>query len=69
MVVLELDQLYCAGLEVFDHEWAVDPKLVQFKNVVLPSHMGSARLESHIAKGNKIIVSIKTLVDGRPPTA
>src|SRR2546425_1573184 len=60
-----------AGLDVFEHEPAVNPKLVRLaragKVVVLP-HMGSATLEGRIDMGEKVIVNIKTFLDGhRPP--
>jgi glyoxylate reductase len=60
-----------AGLDVFEHEPAVDPKLVkladQGKVVILP-HMGSATIEGRIDMGEKVIVNIRTFADGhRPP--
>jgi glyoxylate reductase len=35
--------------------------------VVLLPHMGSATLESRIAMGEKVIVNIKTFIDGHSP--
>ena len=60
-----------AGLDVFEHEPAVNPKLVklaeQGKVVILP-HMGSATLEGRIDMGEKVIINIRALFDGhRPP--
>ena len=57
-----------AGLDVFEHEPAVNPKLLRLQNVVLLPHMGSATLEGRIGMGEKVIVNIKTFTDGhRPP--
>ncbi len=57
-----------AGLDVFEHEPAVNPKLVRLDNVVLLPHMGSATIEGRLNMGEKVIVNIKTFVDGhRPP--
>ncbi|WP_099865743.1 2-hydroxyacid dehydrogenase [Pararhizobium haloflavum] len=60
-----------AGLDVFEHEPAVDAKLVRLadegKVVILP-HMGSATVEGRIDMGEKVIVNIRTFADGhRPP--
>jgi glyoxylate reductase len=60
-----------AGLDVFEHEPAVNPKLVKLAHmgkIVLLPHMGSATLEGRIDMGEKVIVNIKTFLDGhRPP--
>ena len=59
-----------AGLDVFEHEPAVNPKLVKLaragKVVILP-HMGSATIEGRIDMGEKVIVNIKTFMDGHKP--
>jgi glyoxylate reductase len=57
-----------AGLDVFEHEPAINPKLRQLENVVLLPHMGSATIEGRIDMGEKVIINIKTFTDGhRPP--
>ncbi|MGD9512039.1 MAG: 2-hydroxyacid dehydrogenase [Geminicoccaceae bacterium] len=57
-----------AGLDVFEHEPAINPKLRQLDNVVLLPHMGSATIEGRIDMGEKVIINIKTFSDGhRPP--
>ena len=57
-----------AGLDVFEHEPAVNPKLLKLPNVVLLPHMGSATVEGRIDMGEKVIINIKTFMDGhRPP--
>jgi glyoxylate reductase len=57
-----------AGLDVFEHEPAINPKLRELDNVVLLPHMGSATIEGRIDMGEKVVINIKTFVDGhRPP--
>jgi glyoxylate reductase len=56
-----------AGLDVYEHEPAINRKLLGLDNVVLLPHMGSATLEGRIAMGEKVIVNIKTFVDGHSP--
>ncbi|HRP11879.1 MAG TPA: D-glycerate dehydrogenase, partial [Terricaulis sp.] len=62
--MLEKGELAGAGLDVFEHEPAINPKLKKLKNVVLLPHMGSATLEGRIDMGEKVIVNIKTFADG-----
>ena len=69
--MLEGNQLFGAGLDVFEHEPQINPRLLklahQGKAVLLP-HMGSATLESRIEMGEKVIINVKTFSDGhRPP--
>src|SRR5947207_79701 len=60
-----------AGLDVFEHAPAVNPKLLKLARagkVVLLPHMGSATIEGRIDMGEKVIINIKTFMDGhRPP--
>jgi glyoxylate reductase len=66
--LLETRALGGAGLDVFEHEPAVDPRLRALDNVVLLPHMSSATIEGRIAMGEKVIINIKTFADGhRPP--
>jgi len=65
--MLEAGQLCGAGLDVFEHEPAVNPKLLKLKNVVLLPHMGSATIEGRIDMGEKVIINIKTFADGHKP--
>ncbi len=66
--LLETCAIAGAGLDVFEHEPAVDPRLRALDNVVLLPHMGSATIEGRIAMGEKVIINIKTFADGhRPP--
>jgi glyoxylate reductase len=66
--LLEIGAIGGAGLDVFEHEPAVDPRLRTLDNVVLLPHMGSATIEGRIAMGERVIINIKTFADGhRPP--
>ena len=56
-----------AGLDVFEYEPAVNPKLLALDNVVLLPHMGSATHEGRIDMGEKVLINIKTFVDGHAP--
>jgi len=61
-------ELAGAALDVFEHEPAVSPKLLRLPNVVLLPHMSSATIEGRIDMGEKVIINIKTFIDGhRPP--
>jgi len=65
--MLEAGQLSGAGLDVFEHEPAVNPKLKKLKNVTLLPHMGSATIEGRMDMGEKVIINIKTFADGHKP--
>jgi len=56
-----------AGLDVFEHEPAVNPKLISLDNTVLLPHLGSATVEGRIDMGEKVLINIKTFVDGHNP--
>ncbi|MEN2980196.1 D-glycerate dehydrogenase [Tistrella bauzanensis] len=60
-------QIAGAALDVFEHEPAINPKLVELENAVLLPHMGSATLESRIDMGEKVLINIKTFIDGHTP--
>ena len=64
---LEAGALAGAGLDVYEHEPAINPKLLKLDNVVLLPHMGSATLEGRIDMGEKVIINIKTFADGHMP--
>ena len=65
--LLEAGAIAGAGLDVFAHEPAVNPRLLKLDNVVLLPHMGSATLEGRCAMGEKVVVNIKMFVDGHTP--
>lgn len=66
--MLRAREIAGAGLDVFEHEPQINPRLRTLDNVVLLPHMGSATIEGRVDMGEKVIVNIKAFVDGhRPP--
>ena len=65
--MLEAGEIAGAGLDVFEHEPAVNPKLLALENAVLLPHLGSATVEGRIDMGEKVLINIKTFVDGHKP--
>jgi len=66
--MLKNNELGGAGLDVFEHEPQINPRLLALDNVVLIPHMGSATIEGRQDMGEKVIINIKTFADGhRPP--
>jgi glyoxylate reductase len=69
--LLEQGRIAGAGLDVFEHEPSINPRLLKLAEggkVVLLPHMGSSTLESRIEMGEKVIINVKTFTDGhRPP--
>ena len=68
--LIEAGEIAGAGLDVFEHEPAVNPRLVRLARagkVVLLPHMGSATIEGRVEMGEKVIVNIRTLLDGHQP--
>ncbi len=65
--MLEAGEIAGAGLDVFEHEPAVNPKLLALDNTVLLPHLGSATVEGRIDMGEKVLINIKTFVDGHKP--
>jgi glyoxylate reductase len=68
--LIESGDIAGAGLDVFEHEPAVNPRLVKLARagkVVLLPHMGSATVEGRVDMGEKVIVNIRTFMDGHKP--
>ena len=68
--LLEEGSLLGAALDVFEHEPAVDPRLIKLAKtgkVVLLPHMSSATLEGRIDMGETVIINIRTWMDGHKP--
>src|SRR4029077_11115393 len=60
--LIESNEIAGAGLDVFEHEPAVNPKVVKLARmvrVVLLPHTGSARIEGRIDMVEKVIINIK----------
>ncbi|MBN9596168.1 MAG: D-glycerate dehydrogenase [Afipia sp.] len=69
--LIEDGEIAGAALDVYEKEPAVNPKLVRLAKagkVVLLPHMGSATLEGRVEMGEKVMINIRTFLDGhRPP--
>ncbi len=65
--MLEAGELAGAGLDVFEHEPAVNPKLITMDNTVLLPHLSSATIEGRMEMGEKVMINIKTFIDGHTP--
>jgi glyoxylate reductase len=65
--LIESGAIAGAGLDVFEHEPAVNPKLLASNRVVALPHMGSATIEGRIDMCEKVIINIKTFLDGHAP--
>ena len=65
--MLENREIAGAALDVFEQEPAINPRMLKLDNVVLLPHMSSATIEGRIAMGEKVIINIKTFVDGHAP--
>ncbi|MGH6816269.1 MAG: 2-hydroxyacid dehydrogenase [Hyphomicrobiaceae bacterium] len=65
--LIESGTIAGAGLDVFEHEPAINAKLLASDRVVALPHMGSATIEGRIDMGEKVIVNIKTFLDGHTP--
>ena len=65
---LQRGRIAGAGLDVYNHEPAIDPRFLAITNVVLLPHLGSATFEGREASGEKVIANIRIFSDGhRPP--
>ena len=65
--MLEAGELGGAGLDVFEHGHEISDRLKAAQSVVLLPHMGSATRESRMEMGEKVIINIKTFLDGHTP--
>ena len=68
--LIEDGEIAGAALDVFEHEPAVTPKLLRLAKagkVVLLPHMGSATIEGRVEMGDKVIINIRTFLDGHKP--
>ena len=64
---LEEKMIAGAGLDVYKNEPNINPRLLNLDNVLLTPHMGSATDEARIAMGEKVIINVKTFLDGHSP--
>jgi glyoxylate reductase len=65
--LLESGAIAGAGLDVFEREPVVNPRLLASDRVVALPHMSSATIEGRIDMGEKVIINIKAYTDGHAP--
>jgi glyoxylate reductase len=68
--MLEAEQLAGAALDVYEHTPDIEQRLIQLAaqgKVALMPHMGSSTVESRNEMGEKVIINIKTFIDGHTP--
>ena len=68
--LIEAGDIAGAGLDVYEHEPAVNPKLVRLAKagkVTLLPHMGSATIEGRVEMGEKVIINIRAFLDNHKP--
>ncbi|MBF95934.1 MAG: Glycerate dehydrogenase [Alphaproteobacteria bacterium MarineAlpha9_Bin4] len=65
--LLKNNKIAGAGLDVFRRQENGNSKLLEAPNTILIPHLGSATIEGRIEMGEKVIVNIKTFIDGHNP--
>ncbi|MCY4404926.1 MAG: D-glycerate dehydrogenase, partial [Rhodospirillaceae bacterium] len=65
--LLEAGKIAGAGLDVYENEPLVTPKLLTLDNVVALPHIGSATIEGRLDMGEKVLINIQTFADGHKP--
>jgi len=66
---LESGEIFGAGLDVFEREPQVEPRLLTLENVVVIPHLGSATVDTRDAMGALAVQNVFAALDGtRPPT-
>ena len=66
--MLEKGLIAGAGLDVFEHEPAINHKTsAKTRRVVVLPHLGSATIEGREAMGDKVLINIKMFMDGNLP--
>jgi len=64
---LENGQIFAAGLDVYEDEPAVYPKLLELENVVLAPHIGSASVETREKMAALAAENIVAVLSGEEP--
>lgn len=66
VAALEQRRIAAAGLDVYEKEPAVHPRLMNLQNVVLLPHLGSATAESREAMGRRALDNLRAFFAGQP---
>lgn len=67
VVALKARQIWGAGLDVFEREPVLEPRLAELSNVVIPPHLGSATEETRARMGLVAVENILAVLAGRIP--
>jgi glyoxylate reductase len=66
---LDAGEIFAAGLDVFEHEPQVEPRLLRHERAVVIPHLGSATVDTRNAMGDLVVDNVFAALDGlRPPT-
>ena len=64
---LEDRRIFAAGLDVYEEEPEVHPKLLKLENVVLAPHIGSASIETRDKMANLAAENLQAVLSGEEP--
>ena len=63
---LENGRIFAAGLDVYEEEPKVHPKLIELENVVLAPHIGSASIETRDRMATLAAENLRAVLSGEP---
>ena len=66
LAALDAGAVAAVGLDVFEHEPAVDPRYLTLKNAFLMPHLAAATIETQTAIGMLALDNIDAVLSGRP---
>jgi glyoxylate reductase len=64
---LESGEIFATGLDVYEEEPTIHPRLLELENVVLAPHLGSATVETRRAMGMLAAENLVTVLRGERP--
>ena len=64
---LENGGIFAAGLDVYEEEPKIHPKLLELENVVLAPHIGSASIETRDRMAEMAAENLRTVLNGEEP--
>ncbi len=67
LAALESGKLGAAGIDAYNNEPNIDPRLIAFENTFLMPHIGSATAETRDAMGYRALDNLDAFFAGREP--